>query len=55
MTCYFVLVEVELLGMAMCAGIIAANICENLPCANTVLSALQGSSHSVLLTNVLGR
>lgn len=42
--------------MKMCAGIITtASVCEYLPCANTGLSALQASSHSMLLTNLLAR
>ena len=40
----------------MCLGtIMTAYICESLPRVNTVLSALQGLSHSVLLKYLLGR
>jgi len=42
--------------MKLCPGIImTANICAYLLCANTGLSASQGESHSVLLTDLLGR
>lgn len=49
-------IAVEPLCMKICACIIStASVYEYLTCTNTGLSALQASSNSILLTNLLGR